>query len=308
MDVKLDPPGLNNHNSGSGGGGKSAGGAEARVASLMDLNMCDFATMLVPCSIRNSLSAHLQSAQPANRAFWYVGMWSGAGYNTRFLFLHRYAPFVLMNILKRAKLVSKLNDGMSVFQIASYYLGVQQNTSQQNQITDAIKLATSKLLSKQRCKDFIEKSNFGKDGKDLGLNLGSGAAETISETVTNMQPKIDRVYKDPDTGKENTNISASTDFGGSTTLYDRFFNAPTDPTSRGNGNTSIGFSLMIKPTPEIFKAQVLIHEAAHQFSAEATDVNLANRLKDSRHQFSDSEQGKASNFLQGRFEKYCDGK
>lgn len=61
MDVKLDPPGSNIHNTGSGGGGKGAGGTEARVASLMDLKMCDFGGMLVPCSIVGNLSQHVGS-------------------------------------------------------------------------------------------------------------------------------------------------------------------------------------------------------------------------------------------------------
>ncbi len=72
MDVTLDDPRQPPHyGGGSGGGGKDAGGAEARIASLMDLRMCDFGGMLVPCGLVNQYAQLIHESGPLQESLWY---------------------------------------------------------------------------------------------------------------------------------------------------------------------------------------------------------------------------------------------
>lgn len=59
LDDPRQPP---RYGGGSGGSGKEAGGGESHIASLLDMRMCDFYGMLVPCGLTEGLSAHLEAS------------------------------------------------------------------------------------------------------------------------------------------------------------------------------------------------------------------------------------------------------
>jgi len=69
--VKVDVPGVNDYNGGSGGGHTmGSGGAAAPVASLMDIKTCDFYEMAVPCSMKEQFQNTIDELPGNLQLFW----------------------------------------------------------------------------------------------------------------------------------------------------------------------------------------------------------------------------------------------
>ena len=68
---KVDIPGGNHYNHGSGGGHiLGSGGIAARVASLMDIRTCSYSTMAVPCSMVANFRQHIQNTSQSGVDHW----------------------------------------------------------------------------------------------------------------------------------------------------------------------------------------------------------------------------------------------